>query len=89
MTDACPECGANHDPFEDSECPTFMVTRSDSYAMVAGEMYFPNERGYMPPDEVLEMLEPSIVEEARGYALRHNKPWPPGPINDLGMVTIY
>ena len=84
----CPECKMDHDPFDGEGCPPFLETRSDAYASVAGEMYFPNERGYVPPEEVLAYLDKDTVEDARQYALRHNKPWPPEPVNDLGMVTI-
>lgn len=78
----------DHDPFDGDGCPDMLVTRKDDYDAVRGEMYFPNERGYVPPEEVLEMLDPDVVERARQYALRHHEKWPPPPVNDLGMVTI-
>lgn len=84
----CKECDVDHDPFEGG-CPEWALTRREEYLTVAGEMYFPNESGYRPPEEVLEDLDPDIVESARKYALRHGKPWPPQPVNDLGMVTFH
>lgn len=86
----CEDCGMNHDPFGGGGdgCPSFLATRQDDYMSIAGEMYFPGESGYMTPDEVVDMMEPSIVKAAKAWALRHGKPWPPEPVNDLGMVTI-
>jgi hypothetical protein len=84
----CPDCEMDHDPFDGEGCPEFLETTKDAYASCAGEMYYPNERGYIPPEEVLEMLEPDMVAKAKQYALRYSKPWPPSPVNDLGMVQI-
>jgi len=57
------------------------------YGAVAGEMYLPGEQGYMTPAEVLDMLDPALVARAEQWATEHGLPWPPAPVNDLGMVT--
>jgi len=61
----------------------------EAYRSVAAEMYEPGETGYRKPGEVLADLEPSVVEEAKSYAKRAHKRWPPRPECDVPMLRTF
>lgn len=64
------------------------MTDEEAYGAVAGEMYIPGEDGYVPPSEVLEDLEPKVVEAAHRYAELEHLAWPPIASGYIAMVGL-
>lgn len=60
----------------------------EAYGAVAEEMYIPGEVDYVGPNEVLDGLEPAIVDAAKAYATANNLPWPPIASGGV-MVQIF